>query len=135
MAITKKDGLDIVKIIQKFENGERMTTQECTNYLILVKMVSAYSKDAENILRDHAPTEGKTYTGEKGTAQVSMSTSESFDSEKARVEYPQAYMDAVRRQMRAGKLAVSSKFFDSKTVVDACTKTKDCTAKVIIKLA
>ena len=130
---TKTTGLDLVKLVQKFENGEKMTTQECTDYLLLLKILGTYEDDAKKVLRDHAPAEGRTYESARGIAQVGKSTEEKFDSAQLKAKYPEAYQEAVKAQDAAGKLTVSEKFVECKSIAQACTIVRDCTAKVTVK--
>lgn len=130
---TKTTGLDLVKLVQKFENGEKMTTQECTDYLLLLKILGAYEPDAMQVLRDHAPVEGRTYECARGIAQVGKKTEMKFSSAKLKTDYPEAYQEAVKAQDAAGKLTVSAKYVECKSIAQACTIEQSCTAKVTVK--
>lgn len=124
---------DVFKLVQKFENGEKMTTQECTDYLLLIQILGTYEDVAKDVLREHAPAEGRVYEGAKGTAKVGKDTEAKFDSAILKAEYPEAYQEAIKAQDAAGKLAVSEKFVECKSIAQACTIVKPCKAKVTVK--
>ena len=135
--VFKKDLQTVYSFHKKMEGGEKPTTQECTEYLLVLKSIGIYEGAAQTVLREHAGKDGRTYEGMEcqGTVKVGKNTKESFNAIKLRDEYPEDYAQAIKAQSDDGKLNVSAKYVESKTVRDACTENVPCTPSVTVKPA
>lgn len=135
--VFKKDLQTLYSFNQKMERGEKPTTQECTEYLLILKSIGVHEGKAQTVLREHAGKEGRTYEGMdcQGTVTVGKATKESFNSIKLRDEFPEDYALAIKAQSEDGKLNVSAKYVERKSVREACTNTVPCTQSVTVKPA